>query len=93
MGRKIDRTDLGATEEGAKEMRERLRELGYADGGHLYEFDSRRTDLSEAAEEIEEETGLKFVDGEDGHMTSPPLRITSKRELTNDQLRKIEEVI
>jgi len=75
-------------------MKERLEQLGYIDGGHVYEFRTLRTDLDSVLDDIEDETGLRFRKGEDGHASlgRDRLRITSKEELSDSKLESIKNI-
>jgi len=77
------------------ELRRRLEELGYAGGGHFYEFFTTVRDLDEILDLIREETSLNFTEGDDGHatLTGNRLRITSRKELSESEVRKIEEAV
>lgn len=78
-----------------EEMRERLEDLGYIDGGKVYEFITARSDLDSILDDIESETGLRFREGEDGHaeLGGNTLRITSKEEVPDPELEDIEKAV
>jgi len=86
--------EMDTGEEFDREMRERLEDLGYIGGGHIYEFLTARRELSSLLDDIEDGTGLKFRDGADGHASlgGNTLRITSKKEIPDSQLKEIEDV-
>lgn len=88
MTRKVD-----VEEEFNEQMRRRLEELGYVDGGRVYKFPTVREDLDSILDDIESVTGLKFKEGEDGHaqLAGNALRITSKEEVPDPKLEKIEK--
>jgi len=90
----MTRTKVDVGEEFDEEMKERLKELGYIGGGHVYKFLTVRMDLDSILDDIEGNTGLRFRGGENGHasLTRNTLRITSKEELRGSELEKIEEV-
>jgi len=91
MGREL----TGSEDPHTGEMKERLEELGYIDGGHVYEFRTLRTDLDPMLEDIEDETGLRFRGGDDGHaeLAGDSLRITSKEKLSESQVEGIGSVV
>jgi len=81
-----------------KEVRERLEELGYLDGGHVYIFHSPLSgpeDLDDILAEIREETGKNFTEGDDGHaqLTGNKLRIVSKEGLSELETEKMDEIV
>jgi len=82
-------------EERAEGMKERLQDLGYVNGGHVYEFFAPASDLDELLADIREEAGLNFTEGDDGHATlsRDTLRITSREELSETELKGIEEAV
>jgi len=82
-------------EERTQELKERLKELGYLEGGHAYEFSTVHSDLDLILDKVEDETGLRFREGDDGHasLVGNTLRITSKEELSDSELEKIEEAV
>jgi len=85
---------VGSDDTRTEEMRERLEELGYTNGGVVYEFFTPRTDLDSILDDIEDETGLRFKEGDDGHaqLAGNTLEITSKREILDSRLGEIENV-
>lgn len=87
-------TELNTGERFDEEMRKRLEELGYTGGGHVYEFFTARTDLDSVLDDIQNEIGLRFREGDDGHasLRGNTLRITSKEEVPDSKLREIEEL-
>jgi len=96
--RKID------TEEGLErighdeEMRERLEDLGYLDGGHVYVFHTPLSgpgDLDDILAEIREGIGKNFTEGDDGHATisGDELRVVSKEELSELEVREIDGIV
>jgi len=89
MARELTEADDPRTEE----MKERLKDLGYIDGGHLYEFFTPRVDLDSILDDIEDNTGLRFREGDDGHASlgENTLRITSKEEIPDSELEEIEK--
>jgi len=92
MPRKLTEEELEGIR--TEEMRERLEELGYVGGGHVYEFHTLRTDLDSILDDIEGETGLRFREGKDGHaqLAGDTLRITSKEEIPDSKLKGIGNV-
>jgi len=91
----MTRAEPDAEEEFGEEMRERLKELGYMSGGHVYEFLTARSDLDSVLDDIESKTELRFREGDDGHasLAGNTLRITSKEEIPDSKLKDIEKVI
>jgi len=87
-------TEVNAGEELDEEMRKRLEELGYVDGGHVYRFLTARPDLDSILDDIENETGLSFRGGEDGHasLEGNVLKITSKEEIPEAKVEGIEKI-
>lgn len=82
-------------EERSEELKERLKELGYMDGGYAYEFFTIYSDLDLILDRVEDETGLRFREGDDGHASlgGNTLRITSKEGLSDSELEKVEEAV
>jgi len=92
------------TEEGlegighSEEMRERLEDLGYLGGGHVYVFHSplsEAEDLDDILAEIRDKTERNFTEGDDGHATlaGNKLRIVSKEELSESEVEEIEKIV
>jgi len=78
------------------EMRERLESLGYTDGGHVYELEGVSGDLDEILADIEDATGLRFREGEDGHAeldSRGNLRIVSKEPLSHGEEESIKNIV
>jgi len=90
----MTRTEVDMEAEFDEQMRERLEELGYTGGGHVYEFLTARADLDSILNDIEDAVGLRFREGEDGHasLAGSTLRITSKEEIPKTRLEEIEKV-
>jgi len=86
-------TEVDADTEFDEQMRERLEELGYTGGGHVYEFLTTRADLDSILDDIEDATGLRFREGADGHasLAGNTLRITSKEKIADSKLEDIEK--
>jgi len=78
-----------------EETRNRLEELGYINGGCVYEFPTLRRDLDLILDDIEDETGLRFKEGTDGHasFSRNTLRLTSKEEIPDSKLEEIEKIV
>jgi len=80
------------------EMRERLKDLGYLGGGHVYVFRSLLSgpeDLDDILAEIRDKTAKNFTEGDDGHasLLGNELRIVSKEELSESEIREIDEIV
>jgi len=90
----VTRTEVDTEAEFDEQMRERLEELGYTGGGHVYEFLTAKADLDSILDDIEDATGLRFREGADGHasLAGDTLRITSKEEIANSKLEDIERL-
>jgi len=91
----MTRAKLDAEEAFDEETRKRLKELGYMEGGYVYEFLTLRRNLDLILDDIEAETDLRFRGGEDGHASlgGNVLRITSKKEVPKSKVKDIEGVI
>jgi len=81
-----------------EEVRRRLEELGYLDGGHVYIFHaplSGPEDLDDILAGIRDKTGKNFTEGDDGHasLAGNELKVVSKEELSESEVREIDETV